>query len=537
MPPPLPLSTMEIPSLYKKLRYSSNSHSLYSLFSQSLHPFLPPKTLVLPKPSPIFFFGSNQFHTKPTSSSLFYLISSTGPSSVCAKTHPVSQSSQFLHCYRYNNNEHRNLLLNLGLLIPYSNRCFRSFSASAGLETVIPIKDAKFVKMGIDGFRPHVSPKQVSEIIDMIMKDGNDLESKLDSMNVSLSVASITEIFRVLNCEKVSAFRFFGWIRGSRPELSCNSDVCSLVIDNCGWLDDYEAMLCVLSDVRMKQVHLTKMAFGFIPVLISNQASIMQSLRRVVDVLNEAGGSCRTSGVRALIEMLCVLGSFEMAKFVMEITERRTSYYNILIREKCRRCDFEGARDTIDEMRQVGCDMIVNAYNYLLSSLCKNDLDVEASEVLKEMQEKDCLPDALTFEIFIFYLCRLGKFDLASKFLDKMVSQGLEPRHSTHAALIKGYFNSHQYEEAYKYVVDSSVKYRRSSNSIYSLLASLHQKKGNGVIARNILFEMINKGIRPDFAVYKRALKHLNISGREDLARDLESRFSSLSLQSSTGTG
>jgi hypothetical protein len=61
-------------------------------------------------------------------------------------------------------------------------------------------ENVKVGKMGVDG---------ITRDID------NDLESKLDSMNVSLSITSITEIFRVLNCEKVSTIRFFAWIRGT----------------------------------------------------------------------------------------------------------------------------------------------------------------------------------------------------------------------------------------------------------------------------------------------------------------------------------
>jgi pentatricopeptide repeat protein len=524
---------MEIPGLYKKLRYFSNSRSLYSLFSHSPHPFISPKTLVSPNSSSNFFFISNHFHfhTKPTSNSLYPIISSSGSSLFSATTYPVPQSSQALHCYSCNNNENRHQLLNLG-------RCLRWFSVSsndvssgsAGLEGINSIKNVKFGKMVVDRIRPKATHKQVSEIISMVMRDANDLESKLDSMNVRLSIASITEIFRVLNCERVSGIRFFDWIRDSQPDLYRNSDICSLVIDNCGCLDDYKALLYILNEFRKKKICLNKRAFGFLPVLVSNKDSIMHSVRRVVEVLNEAGGSCRKSGIHSLIEMFSDLGSFEMAKFVMEITEWNSIYYNILIREKCRRCDFEGAREMLDEMRQMGCDQIVAGYNYLLSSLFKNDETAQPWQLLEEMQERGCLPDALTFEIFIYYSFRLGQFDLASKFLDRMVLNGIEPRLTTHAAFIKGYFNSLRYEEAYKYVVDSSVKHKFSSNSNYSLLASLHQKKGNVVIARNILLEMIKKGLRPKFSVYMRVLNHLNDAGREDLAGDLKSRFSSLSL-------
>ncbi|XP_042964684.1 pentatricopeptide repeat-containing protein At3g04760, chloroplastic-like [Carya illinoinensis] len=152
----------------------------------------------------------------------------------------------------------------------------------------------------------------------------------------------------------------------------------------------------------------------------------MRSVRRVVEMLNEVGGSCRTSRVHSLIEMLNSLGSFEMTKFVIEITERKTGYYNILI--KCWRCDFEGAKGIFDEMRQMGSDPIVNTYKYLLSSLCRSDKIDEACQLLEEMQERNCLPNPLTFEIFIYHSCRLGKFDLAIEFLDRMISNGLDSR-------------------------------------------------------------------------------------------------------------
>ncbi|RVW86315.1 Pentatricopeptide repeat-containing protein [Vitis vinifera] len=194
----------------------------------------------------------------------------------------------------------------------------------------------------------------------------------------------------------------------------------------------------------------------------------------LIEVLDDVGGVCRRSGLFGLIEMFSVSGSFEMAKFVMEITERKTSYYNILVREMCRKCNFKEARDLLDEMRLFGCRPNAKTYNYLLSSLCKNNRDDEACNVLEEMQEAGCPPDALTFEIFIYYTYRLGKLDFAIKFLDQMVSRGLEPRLTTHAALSKAIS------------IPDDMK------------------------------------------------KHMS---REDLAGDLRSRFSSLSFQSSTETG
>lgn len=398
-------------------------------------------------------------------------------------------------------------------------------------------ENSRFGYHGADGIRWNASPKQVADLIDVIRKGEIDLESKLDSFNVSLSVASFSQIFGVLNCEKVSALRFFDWIRSSHPNLRGNFDICSLVIDNCGRLNDFEAMLSLLSDFRLRGIRLTQKAFGFLSVLILEKPLIMDSVRKVVTLLNEVGGSCGTSGIRSLIEMLSSLGSFEMAEFVIQITEKKVTYYHIIIKEKCRRCDFMGATAVLDVMWQLGCMPTVNTYNYILSNLCKNNYSAEAGKLLREMQEKNCPPDDLTFEILVCQCCKLCEFDHVIKLLDGMVSRGLEPRLTTHAAIVKAYFESKRYEEAYDYVVDSSVKHKRSSNTVYSLLISLHQKKGNVVTALSILSEMTKKGLRPNSAVYRRLLRESPNVTQENLARNIGNGFSSLNLQSAIKTG
>ncbi|KDP45620.1 hypothetical protein JCGZ_17227 [Jatropha curcas] len=302
-----------------------------------------------------------------------------------------------------------------------------------------------------------------------------------------------------------------------------NSDICSLVVDNCGRLGHYNAMQCLLNDFKLNRLSLTKKAFEFLPVMAANEELLRKSTQSVIDMLHEVGGTCYGTGVYSLVELFCVLGSFDMAKFVIETTERKLSYYGVFIREMCRRCDFEGAGNMMDEMRMAGCEPNAQIYNYIISCLLRNGKKDDACKLFQEMKEKNCPPDALTFEIFIHDSCKDHKFDIAFEFFDEMVSRGLEPRLSTHAVFIKGFFNSQQYGEAYKYVVGSDDKYSASMN--YTLLASLHQKRGNLVAAENILSEMIKKGLRPHFKVYMKVLKNLGKSGDEKLALDLQQKF------------
>ncbi|GMI85635.1 hypothetical protein HRI_002232800 [Hibiscus trionum] len=479
---------MEMYPLSRKhlnLRFFPNPHCvlsslLFALSSKSLSSLLQ---------SPIL--SPHQLHTVP---SIHFTISSSGSSSFPSIPQP---SSRFFNTSDF--------------------RWFRSFSASSS--------------------RVNASRKHISEVTDLIRRGDNDLESKLHAMNVSLSEASLNTLFRTLNYQKVSALRFFDWIRRSHPEFYCNSDVCSLVIGNCGRLGDFDSMFDLLNDFRLHNISLNQKAFDFLHVMISSKAAMKNSICKVVEVLNRIGGSCGVSGIHALIEMLCFLGSFEMAEYVIANSEKRLSNYSILIQGRCRRGNFEEARRVLDEMIKMGCQPNSATFNYILSCLLKNDRTDEAGRVLEFMLEIGCPADALTFEIFISHFCSHGKFDTAFEWLDKMESKSIEPRQTTHAAFIKSYFKLQQFQEAHQYVVVCSRKCKRESNTIYSLLANLHRKRGDLVIAQTVLSEMIEKGLKPNFGVYMNVVKHLQKSGREDLARNLESSFSNFASQPCAGNG
>ncbi|XP_057503584.1 pentatricopeptide repeat-containing protein At5g39710-like isoform X1 [Actinidia eriantha] len=510
---------------FKKLiiRYFSNPNYLCSLLSHS-QPFTT-VSLFSKTQNPSFPFA--QSYANHTSKPRYSSISSTGSPSFFPITPPISQSLIPLR------GSHSFDQPRFGFLRPHGQ--FRLLSVSSSDENnefekmgIVGSDESKFRVSAVGKFVPNVSPKQVSEIIEVTRSGEDDLEFKLNMMSISLSVESLSGIFRVLNCERVSALRLFVWAREANPSLYYSADVCSLIIDNCGWLEDYETMRCLLKDFSSNRICLSEKAFGFLPILGSGKASIVESITRVIELLNEVGGSCRGSGICALLKLLSKMDLFEIAKFVIELTDRKTSYYNILTLEMCRRCSFSEARDMIEEMRRCNCDPDAKTYNYMLSALCKHDRTEEACSLLEKMKEKGCPPDALTFEIFIYYSCRLGKLDAAAQFFDQMVSRGLEPRLTTHAAFVKGYFYSRQYEEAYNYAVTSSFKYKHSSNMIYSLLASLHLRKGNLITAGNILVEMMDKGFSPSFSVYMRISKRLHKTGKTQLVRDLKNRFFSI---------
>lgn len=381
------------------------------------------------------------------------------------------------------------------------------------------------------------SPNFLTKIIDIIVRDEDDMECKLNLIASDLQVKSqvalkcATEIFHILNVLGISGLRFFRWLRSMSPKIKRSSIFCSMIIDNCGWLGDYETMAALLIEFQTENICLTRRAFQFIPVFGSNNTLLTESVQKVMGVLSEAGGSCYASGVHQLVEMFCSFDKFEMVKFVIQISEAKASYYDVLVNEMCRRGRLQEALDFIRQMVELGSKCDAKLYNYVLSSLCKIDKMDEACRVLEEMKENGILPNVQTYELFIHSFCSHEKLKRAYLLFDQMVAEGLKPQTKTHAVFVKACFSSEQYDEAYKCVVDSSVKYFNSSKTVYSLIASLHMKKGDFDTALKIIIEMMENGFKPNYTVYKRILKWLLDHGRTDIASDLKSRYAVFKLE------
>lgn len=371
-----------------------------------------------------------------------------------------------------------------------------------------------------------VYSEEILEIIEIIKGGGEDLRQQLILVASKLSFKCVIGIFDLLNEQRISGLNFFNWLRDSHPEFHCSAYVNSLIICNCGWLDDYKTMFSLFEEFKAEQTCLTDKAFGFLTVFGSCKDSLMNSTKKVVDMLNEVGGSCCGSGVHGLIEMFCCLDLFEMATFVIEITERTASRYNILIRKRCRAGQIEKARAIIKEMSEFGCSPNTKSYNYLLGSLCKNDKLEYVRIVLEEMRNKGLNPDAITFETLVYHSSSRGQVEFASEFMNLMINVNVEPRSTTHAAFLKVLLEAGEREKAYKYVIDMSAKYSHCGNTLYSLLVRLNQKKGDIMAAQNILNEMIDKGLKPDFGIFIKIVKQLGKTRRKSLARDLRMKYS-----------
>ncbi|CAL1409832.1 unnamed protein product [Linum trigynum] len=472
-------------------------------------------------PLPLYFLSIGSFFYLSEGKVCSFRSSQSNPSIDGSSSWMCSESLGFSRRNRYSSS----------VLNPVTHGgCFRCYSASASAAGVPESRSslAKVVRQ-----KPKLIP--FWNIVALVRNGDGDLDSELDSMNLSLDFKSAREILRVLNQDKVSALGFFDWLQDTHHGLMRNSCLCNLMIDNCGRCDDYETMRSLLVRFSSEGIALTKEAFQFLALRFRDEGvSVEEAIRTVVRILEEVKGGVYATGMQSLIEMLASSVSFDMAKLVIRLSNMRVSYYSTLIKEMCKKQEYQKARDAMGEMREAHQDYTIDferhIYNYMISTMLKAGQEDSAHEALQEMMSKGCPPDALTFEIFICDCVAKERFSTGIKFFDHMVEAGIEPRQSTHAAVIKLLFNVEQYDEAYKYVVSVSDRFKNSGNQAYDTLAELHRRKSNLVTSKDILCAMMNKGLAPDPNIYGTVLRSLKSSRWKRQATDLENQYKRLQL-------
>jgi pentatricopeptide repeat protein len=374
-------------------------------------------------------------------------------------------------------------------------------------------------------------------IVLLVAAGGGSLEADLDRLfPAAISHGLVSSALRALTDRGVSAERFFAWASSVCRGFSPGPRAHNLLVENAGRLGDYGAMSRALALMSERRLPLTDRAFAFLgPSSGSSRSGSMEDAAgAVLGALDGVGGPCRASGVFSLVKALASVGEFDAAVSVIEEeTARKVRYYNVLVAAKCKAGDFVGAREVFDVMRRSGSDPDANTWNYLLGCLLKNGRLAEACGLVEAMERLKCseIPNSLTYEILTYHACKAGKMDSAMQILDQMFSENLTPRITIHSAFIKGYFDAGRIEDAWQYVNDMSTRDRHSVNRNYSLLAKLLRKSGRTVDAGRVLYQLMEKGLRPDHSAYVKVAKDLHKMGRGDLASELKMMFQRFSVQ------
>ncbi|KAI3451723.1 hypothetical protein Pfo_008388 [Paulownia fortunei] len=99
----------------------------------------------------------------------------------------------------------------------------------------------------------------------------------------------------------------------------------------------------------------------------------------------------------------------------------------------------EAVKGLIEEMNNAGIKPDTISYNYLITSYSVNGMMDEAQKVYDDLlKAKGCNPNAATFRIMVFHLCKKGRFMTGYKVFKQSVKVGKIPDFNTLKYLVEG---------------------------------------------------------------------------------------------------
>ncbi|KAH0883798.1 hypothetical protein HID58_059894, partial [Brassica napus] len=221
--------------------------------------------------------------------------------------------------------------------------------------------------------------------------------------------------------------------------------------------------------------------------------------------------------------------------------------YTTLIDGYCLQGRFADALDLFDEMRAKGTDPDVITYNVIAGGLARNGHSEKAVEIYKAMRNEGVEPTAVTHSVIIDGLCSAGKLEEAREeaelVFDKMVGRGNLPDLVTYTIMIQTYSRLMELQKAsdlfeamkqrgikpdliiYTVLFHGYLRLDREMGCLlrgeakqiwkklgaaciepdvkmYTVLMNHHCKIGNVDIATDILYRMIECGLKPDNVTY-----------------------------------
>lgn len=169
---------------------------------------------------------------------------------------------------------------------------------------------------------------------------------------------------------------------------------------------------------------------------------------------------------------------------------------------------------------------------YLLDTLCKYGFVKVATEVFNK-KKHGFLPDTKMYTILIYGWCKIGRIDMAEKFLKDMVGRGIEPNVVTYNVLLNGVCRraslhpESRFERTIRNVekVFDEMRERGIEPDVtsFSIVLHVYSRAHKPELSLDKLKLMREKGIYPSVATYTSVVKCLCSCGRlEDAEKLLE---------------
>ncbi|PON62059.1 Pentatricopeptide repeat [Parasponia andersonii] len=178
----------------------------------------------------------------------------------------------------------------------------------------------------------------------------------------------------------------------------------------------------------------------------------------------------------------------------------------------------------------VGTKTTSGDFHFLLDTLCKYGYVRVAAEVFNK-RRNGFGPDVKMYTVLVYGWCKIGRIDMAERFLRDMVERGIEPNVVTYNVLLNGicrHASLHPEERFERTIRDAEKMFDEMRSrgiepdvTSFSIVLHVYSRAHKPQLSLDKLKEMREKGICPTVATYTSVVKCLCSCGRLEDAEDL----------------
>ncbi|KAL8249778.1 hypothetical protein R6Q59_006646 [Mikania micrantha] len=246
-------------------------------------------------------------------------------------------------------------------------------------------------------------------------RDRSKLESLLNSTQVELSPALVTEVLKKLSNAGVFALSFFRWAE-KQSGFKHTSDSYNALIEALGKIKQFKMIWTLVNEMKVKGV-LDKTTFA----LISRRYARAKKVKEAMEAFER----------------------METFGFKIELCD-----INRFLDTLCKSRQVESAHQVFDKMTKRKFMPNIKSYTILLEGWGQEMNLLKLDEVYREMKGNGFEPDVVAYGIIINAYCKAKKYDQAIKKFDEMKLNNIEPTPHIYCTLINGLGSENRLSES-----------------------------------------------------------------------------------------
>nr|XP_029120382.1 pentatricopeptide repeat-containing protein At5g57250, mitochondrial-like [Elaeis guineensis] len=260
---------------------------------------------------------------------------------------------------------------------------------------------------------------------------------------------------------------------------------------------------------------------------------MMERAFEVLDVMTDEKNGCQLDNFvcSSIISGFSKIGEPELGLRFYQRVEKVDGFqpnlitYTAVVDALCREGKTDEASDLIREMEQKGVILDAVLFSTWVCGYLRKGFLMEGLRKHRLMLEKGIMPDVVSYTNIIDGLCEEGNVEKVFGLLNKMAKSGNEPNVVTYTVVIQGFCKRNKLQEAFCMLTNLEESGIEVDEFVYSVLIDGLCQKGDldGVFA--LLEELQRKGVEVGSVTYNTVINSLCKAGKTSKADELSKGF------------